>query len=103
MYSCTCNKRRCFKQKKKGGTRERRREKDEGMSMEARRRRGGKREKEVRRTSGREKSVLRRENSDQGRGGGLTVCRSILKGGGLVSLMLSRVPINMAASPLPSP
>ena len=30
--------------------------------MEARRRRGGKREKEVRRTSGREKSVLRREN-----------------------------------------
>lgn len=31
------------------------------------------------------------------------MCSSILKGGGLVSLMLSRVPINMAASPLPSP
>ena len=68
--------------------------------MEGRRQDEG---EEKERTLGRDKSGLRRENSNQSRGGGLTVCRSILKGGGLVSLMLSRVPINMAASPLPSP
>ena len=31
---------------------------------------------------GRDKSGLRKENSDQDRGGGLAVCRSILKVGG---------------------